>query len=72
MFSVIAPGSNLTSDFKQKFGLPGYTWEAVYFIMTVGSGVWLIRALLLAFEVKDICTISELISVIKNAKPQKN
>jgi hypothetical protein len=50
----VAPGSVLTAivlalasaDFKETLGIPGATWEALFWLLAVGAGVWLLAALL--------------------------
>jgi len=64
--------ANLTSDFKDRLGLPGTTWEAVYLIISFASGIWCVLSLVRSYATKDKCTISELIAVIKNAEPKKS
>ena len=60
--------ANLTSNFSEKFGISGETWEALYLLLSIGSGIWLLISLLRAFATKEKGTIPELISVIKNAE----
>ncbi len=62
--------ANLTAKFVAKFGFPADVWAAVYLILIIGSGVWLITAFIKANKVKDECTLAWLMSLIKNAKPQ--
>lgn len=61
--------ANLTSNFTEKFGVTGSTWEALYMLLSIGSGIWLIVSLIRSFTTKGKGTISELVSVIKNANP---
>jgi len=62
--------ANLTSTFTKKFGISGEIWEALYLLLSIGSGVWLLVSLLRAFATKEKGTIPELVAVIKNSESQ--
>lgn len=62
--------ANLTSTFTKKLGISGETWEALYLLLSIGSGGWLLVSLVRAFATKEKGTIPELVAVIKNSELQ--
>ncbi len=68
----VAPASLLLSfattlvaaDFK-KFILGAQTWQALYIFLSVGSAIWLLRAISRAFKNRATATLDNLVSEIK-------
>lgn len=41
-----------TSTFKERFGLPASTWEALFILIAVGSGIWSVVSVIQAIRAR--------------------
>jgi len=60
--------ANVSATFNEKFGIPASTWEAVFILAAIASGVWFtVNLVLMIVNWKESST-DYLISCIKNSK----
>lgn len=53
-----------TTTFQDAFGLSAATWQAMFVLLTLGTGVWLVVAAVKAFQAHDV---EEVVSSMKKA-----
>jgi|SRR5690554_6300445 len=62
--------ANISATFDQKFGVPASTWEAVFILAAIGSGIWLVASLLAMWLNWKESKIDFLICQIKNSEQE--
>ena len=63
--------ANLSATFENKFGIEGAVWDALFILMAVISGIWLIVSLVCMFCYWKNASLANLIAKIKNAEDDK-
>ena len=63
--------STITSNFKETLGLSGNTWQAIFILSTVGTGIWLICTIFCALKNRKGREVDDLIETIKNDSKSK-
>lgn len=53
-----------TTTFQDAFGLSSATWRAIFVLLTIGAGVWLVGAAVRAFRANDV---EDVVSSMKKA-----
>lgn len=60
--------ATITSTFGNTWGIPASTWEAMFIMCTVGTGIWSLGAGINAFRHRKGRATDDLIDTIKNNK----
>ena len=60
--------ATITSNFENTWEISASTWEAIFILCTVGTGVWSICAGIKAFKHRKGRTTNDLIEKIKNSE----
>lgn len=60
--------TTITANFELTWGISSSTWEAIFILCTVGTGLWTIYASFKAFMHRRGRTTDELIEKIKNSE----
>lgn len=60
--------ASITSNFEDTWGISTNTWEAIFIICTVGTGIWFIYAVICAICNIKGRKINDLIEKIKNSE----
>lgn len=60
--------ATITSTFENTWGIPASTWEAMFIMCTVGTGIWSLGAGINAFRHRKGRATDDLIDKIKNNK----
>lgn len=60
--------ATITSNFENTWEISASTWEAIFIMCTVGTGVWSICAGIKAFKYRKGRTTNDLIEKIKNSE----
>lgn len=60
--------ATITSNFEENFGISASTWEAIFIICTVITGIWFICASIKALKHRKGRNIDELIEKIKHSE----
>ena len=59
-------GTLWTNNFKAFLGIPANVWMALYIVLAVGSGVWLVIALLRAYKSRGKADIDNFVNRVKS------
>ena len=60
--------ANVSASFNDKFGIPSSTWEAVFLLAAIASGIWLVVSIILMMIKWRVSSLDYLISCIKNSE----
>lgn len=65
--------ATITASFNDTWGLPSSTWQALFIICTIITGIWLFIAVVIAIKNRKGHGIDDLIETIKNnnSKPKE-
>ncbi|GAA6133672.1 hypothetical protein NBRC116188_04610 [Oceaniserpentilla sp. 4NH20-0058] len=59
--------ANVSATFSAKFGIPASTWEAIFILAAIGSGIWLFASLIVMWLNWKESTTDFLICKIKDS-----
>ncbi len=62
--------SLVAADFKNFIGIPYAFWQAIFVLLSIASGVWLIVTLICAFQNRGKGGIEELVRKLKESSPE--
>lgn len=62
--------ANVSATFTAKFGIPASTWEAIFILAAIGSGIWLIVSLMVMWVNWKESTTDYLICQIKDSEQE--
>ncbi|MEZ6952594.1 MULTISPECIES: hypothetical protein [unclassified Aeromonas] len=60
--------ANVSATFNEKFGVAASTWEAIFILAAIASGVWFIASIVIMITHWRESSLESLISRIKNAE----
>jgi hypothetical protein len=63
--------ANTTAIFAEKFGIPSSTWEALFILSAIASGIWLAVSIVMIFVNWKESSIECLIGQVKNSSAEK-
>lgn len=64
--------ARFTTTFKTSFGIDASVWEAIFFVITLSSFIWLIVVIIKIISCWEESSLENLMKIIKNTTTEKN